>query len=265
MVVNIYCRAGMSRSSNIKDPVNEKEIIMIKPPPFADLLRKFRLDRDLYKVDLAEAIQKSDGYIRKLELGYTPPTFPICQKLAETLSLTEDEKKQFIAAAFFGRIKPDLIFYDALHQENGTPTFQASSFAVPAGVYEKDEVVYKCTYLISWKTKSEKSILADEPVRDALQKLIEETISELTYALYHLQVSGTEITMVLDIDPKSSVHEFTKGLKSLSSSFLRNQFPNISAQITGSVWSNRYTVLTLDSNKEVSTHVSELVLTGEHS
>lgn len=75
---------------------------------FKDLLTRHREDKGLSKTELAEKIGKSLSYISALEAGRdTPPTYEVCVKLAEVLSLNAHAKYEFLRQAFYDKQSED--------------------------------------------------------------------------------------------------------------------------------------------------------------
>lgn len=67
---------------------------------FSELLTKYREKRGLSKVDLAQKINLSPGYIGNIENGHRPPpSLEHCNKISYILKLNEEEKELFLNAA----------------------------------------------------------------------------------------------------------------------------------------------------------------------
>ena len=64
---------------------------------FNDLFKKYRLRQNLTKLGIAKYLEKTDGYIRKVEnQGYTPPQYSICKKLADIFSVFSVKISKFM-------------------------------------------------------------------------------------------------------------------------------------------------------------------------
>lgn len=77
---------------------------------FKDILKINREKLGLTKSELAKIIDKTPGYISKIEGGYTPPKYEICILLCDVLSLTHDQKNIFLKLALKEQIKDDWQF-----------------------------------------------------------------------------------------------------------------------------------------------------------
>lgn len=109
--------------------LSEKQADPQKSIQFGSLMRKLRQNARLSQLDLAELVETSDAYIRKLELGYRPPTLSMCIKLAEKLALVGDDRTTFFEMAFWGRVGDDKEFCKHFlmpHRTEWVPTCRAS-------------------------------------------------------------------------------------------------------------------------------------------
>ncbi|MEK9726613.1 MAG: helix-turn-helix domain-containing protein [Candidatus Margulisiibacteriota bacterium] len=85
---------------------------------FGQSLKKFREKRKISKVRLSKKIGTSDAYIRQIEnQDYKPPTFSVCEKISNELSLNEIEKKELYENAFLERISSEKEFYNFLKHD----------------------------------------------------------------------------------------------------------------------------------------------------
>ncbi len=193
---------------------------MSTPQPFASLLTHFRDNAKLSKVDLAQAIEKTDGYIRKLEMGYTPPTFPICQKLVPILKLTTDETIQFYTAAVLGRIGDDRMFFEEIEKlKTKTPT-KAQPRATPT----KITTTHPIQYCIDLAYKSDLITAPIEtPFIISITRFITETGSSLLQHTFHKQGLRIFVTTPATI----AIGTWINDLKSTVSRQLKNQFPKL--------------------------------------
>lgn len=235
-----------------------------KKQVFKDLFREFRTRNNQTKSELAKYIQKTDGYIRKIENdGYTPPTYDICIKLSKALHLNDEEKSQFLHAAFLGRIKSEDQFFKQLNQNS--PSQSIDEVPNPQQ-YTTTTSLSKCTYCIVLETKFSTPILKGDLKKD-LVSLIQETITEFNHCWQSIQTTPTQLTLYLDVSPTTNIHEFITGLKKYTSGAIRNQYKqNINLP---SLWGPNYAVFTigtapkLDSisvtNLETTTATTEFV------
>ena len=94
---------------------------------FGSILKRLRESKAISKVKLAKGIGTSDAYVRQIEnQGYKPPTFELCEKIAEELSITHNEKLELYEAAFIERIESEKQFYNLL-RSNSLVTTQNNS------------------------------------------------------------------------------------------------------------------------------------------
>ena len=84
---------------------------------FGKNLKRLREKRKVSKVKLSKRIGTSDAYLRQIEnQDYKPPTFSVCEKISNELSLTDTEKKQLFESAFLERIASEKEFYNFLKE-----------------------------------------------------------------------------------------------------------------------------------------------------
>jgi len=207
---------------------------------FKELLHEFRIRKSLHKMDLAKHLNKSETYIRKIEvLGYTPPTFEVCTQLAELLELTPEDKRRFMEAAFKERIKSESQFFDYLYSDR-SPSH--SSPITYTETVDADGNIYSCHYHITLITKFNTACLKGK-VAERLYRFSSELIRDFGGEVLLMDIQPAEMHMQLKFPPSVTIQDFVKGFKSLTSSNIRNQFPQL--QDLPSLWETTSQINTL--------------------
>jgi putative transposase len=207
---------------------------------FKELLHEFRIRKSLHKMDLAKHLNKSETYIRKIEvLGYTPPTFEVCTQLAELLELSADDKRRFMEAAFKERIQSESQFFDYLYSTQSP----SHSPGIPyQETIDADGNIYSCHYHITLMTKFNTACLKGK-IAERLYQFSSDLITDFSGEVLSLNIQPAEMHIQLKFPPSVTIQDFVKGFKSLTSSNIRNQFPQL--QDLPSLWENTSHIKTL--------------------
>jgi len=74
--------------------------------PFRSYLKQHRTVLGLSKTDLANKVSVSPSYLMQIENGQrNPPTATLCLSIADALRLSDEDKKEFLKAAYSERTK----------------------------------------------------------------------------------------------------------------------------------------------------------------
>ena len=217
---------------------------------FKDLLKYHRENAGLSKSDLARHIDKTDGYIRKIENdGYTPPILSVCQALADKLELSDTEKTQFLEYAFMERIKSDAEFLNhlSLSSKSALPHVQPITF---------EGNLSQCSYLIHLAAKSGAELFT-ENAKPTLEKVITTTLNDSNQTLVQLTIHPSHVWVYISVSPNTNIHDFIKGFMTHTSGIIRDHLPKLSR--LPSIWAHQYEVFTIGSLPESAT----LALTSE--
>jgi REP element-mobilizing transposase RayT/DNA-binding XRE family transcriptional regulator len=195
---------------------------------FGSLLKEFRERKGLSKVALATVIEKTDTYIRKIEVdGYTPPVFSLCLKLASHLSLSEQETEQFMREAFIERLHADQEFYQYLSASTSELTIDTKLTYKNPDPFLTDQSIGRCSYYLAWHTRSKKKILTKKILLD-IQEILEIYIKKFGYHLQDLNCTANNINCLVDVSPNMNIQEFVIGLQNLLNGELHNRYEALS-------------------------------------
>jgi len=210
---------------------------------FGCLLKKYRLSRPLKisQQTLAVAVGKSKQYINLLENsgGVTvAPTLEVCLKLADALTLNHSEKSQFLEAAFQERIMNNWAFYLHLHPESPLAIVKNSDaqneVAFPTHL---SELSHCCQYAIAWFTREKKPVLTQD-MQDTVKTFIEQVVEDMGQQLISNDIEAHSVKLVVQLSSDVSPKEFLSGLKQMTSSMIKSQFPTVEFN-TPLIWDKR--------------------------
>ena len=205
---------------------------MIKTP-FKTLLTQFRERLSLTKVDLARMLKVTDGYIRKLEMGYTPPTFTICNELAIALKLKSDEKQPFFEAAFLGRLGEDISFYTVISQDT-------SSTHTPSPILPVDSKTPFC-YVIAYTLKPVFSSI--QALAIMLPEVIAQCVQDSEATLLGLDFQSGHWVLQVGLSSHMNPQSWTQDLKATISRRIKSKLPTMVKQMT--IWEPETSLFTL--------------------
>lgn len=209
---------------------------------FKELFKIHREAAGLSKSDVARHLNRTDAYIRKLEnLGYTPPTYDICCQLVTLFNLQDSERRAFLQAAFQERLHENGRFYQDVHQQNG----------LRFDLDDNQEYLSQLRFCIVFQTKFNTPLLDDSRVQAKLQQIIQSTCTDFNHTITEIDIHPNQVSFVLHSNAETEIVTFVKGLKTLSSDQLRQQFPELTTLPT--LWANRFGVFTIGEKPNVST------------
>ena len=214
---------------------------------FKDLLKSYRLRAGFKPSALAALVKKSETYIRKLEDGFTPPRFDVCQLMAENLKLSKKEEDIFFKQAFVGRLGDDANYYKRLCSTSNKEMVCDSAVVPNLEIYNHQDYICKCIYFIVWKTRENQTILNSE-VRNELTQFLSNHIQG--FGLYSQNITITEnaVQIILDAEPTTNINDFIQGLKRFSTGHLKSRFKKLS-KLTD-LWENKYLAFTVGNLPE---------------
>jgi len=207
---------------------------------FKQQLVEFRERAKVTKRDLAAYIGKSESYIYKLETGYTPPLFEICQKMSQCLRLSTQETKDFLTTAFVERCENDGEFVEFL--EIGMRQIPAQSVETPKRQPAAVDMSLTCQYYVRLYTKFQQPFIKGD-IAASLETVLQDTLRSSGSILAQLSFNSTSASFMLSINPEHSVTTFINGLKSHTSGVLRNDYPEL--RDYPSLWDNDHQISTV--------------------
>ena len=184
---------------------------------FKDLLKTNREQAGVSVSQLAKGIEKSEGYIRKIEnYGYTPPTYAICNQIVSILGLTDAERQQFMKQAFLERIHTEMDFF----KEVGGASDSSSASSVVKHISFDDQFPQYAFY-ISWSTYEQSPILT-QPMIELVEQFISDTIANVNIECQTLIVHSTKVQLIITPPKSMAINDFILGLKSLSAGHINS-------------------------------------------
>lgn len=222
--------------------------MQMKHIPFKTLLRRYRLRGKLSKTAIANYLEKTETYIRKLETdGYTPPTYEICLELIELFNLNPAEICEFLKSAFIERLKDDKKFFDRIYLDELVPIPTHKQI-----IDERKDAL--CGYQFKLKTKFETHCFKGK-VSERFEEIVKEITADFDGQVIDILTQAHEVIIQLTLDPNVNIMDFIKGLKTISSTLLRNQFSSI--QNLPALWSTDVQICTLDVQKKTENAVQK--------
>lgn len=196
---------------------------------FSDLFKTSRQNANMSIKQVANALNKSDGYFRKIEnYDFTPPTYDVCNQLAKLFKLNKKDRQYFMKAAFLERTKTEKAFLDEFSISNN----QSKSNPAPL----KDQY----QYFIQLKTYESQNLITPE-----IAKKIINFIENLgtTPQFKSIQIECYSDTLTLIIEPISPLNiiSYVDGIKPLIAGIINNHIKAISTPI----WNNSHKILTI--------------------
>lgn len=206
--------------------------------PFQRLFKTYREAARLSKLDVAHHIEKSEGYIRKIEdYAYTPPTYAVCMQLVKLFNLNASERASFLKQAFLERIKDNRDFFDELISE--VKPYEGSSH-----FHDSQNNRSKCTYVITLEAKSN-DIFNTNTMKATLHALLNTAANPNQSWILDLAIEGANVHITVDILPEANVHQWIQGIKTYTSGALKSESNTLSKY--PSIWESTYTIYTIDT------------------
>ena len=182
---------------------------------FKELLKSNREQAGVSVSQLAKGIEKSEGYIRKIEnYGYTPPTYAICNRMVSILGLTDTNREQFMKQAFLERIHTEMDFFEEVGgaaDTSSTVTTQVSF----------DDQFPQYAFYISWSTY-EQSLILTQPMIQLVEQFITDTLTNVNIECQTLIVDSSNVQLVINPPKSLAINDFILGLKSLSAGHINS-------------------------------------------
>lgn len=209
-------------------------------PSFSETLSQFLKKTGSSKTALANAIGKTHGYIRKILLGYTPPTFEVCKKIVGALHLSREESLLLYRYAFLERMGDDRLFFDEIDRLT-----QAISGVAPVAPVLSGFPLHYGVVIMLRQACAEALILE-------LQTLISTFVSETGWWLQSCTVTPKgQFDLVVGAPLSGAIGTWILELKSSTSRSFKTRFPK-EIPGGGSIWSTDSRVFTLGDLPENS-------------
>ena len=201
---------------------------------FKDLLKKHREQSNLTIAQLARAIKKTEGYLRKVEkYDYTPSTYAVSCELANIFKLNKKDRREFMQQAYRERTQSEAPFL----KEFSVRTITQSKSTEPTSL-EDGPNQYK--FFISWTT-FENQALITPVLATELQRFMQDILNKAKSICHHIQIFSNRIIVILEPVPTLHMDEFIVGLKSISAGLINDRIPNTHTPI----WDSQYRLHTL--------------------
>lgn len=203
---------------------------------FKEYLTLYRERSGLTIAGLARAIQKTEGYIRKIEkYDYTPPTYAVCCELAELFKLNKSERKSFMRQAYIERTQSESSFLSEF-----SLTKIASQIAQKRRVEPIVEPDY--AFFVGWNTFENQPLINDQTAQD-LHLFIVDMIAKAESECIHIQIESNQVRFVIRPPRALDLKSFILGIQSMSAGIVNNHMPNIHTP----VWDADYMLNTVGS------------------
>jgi len=95
-------------------------------------------------------------------------------------------------------------------------------------------LVYSCQYHVIFTPKYRRKVLIN-PIDFRLKELILEKQSEYNYEILEIEIMSDHVHLLIDINPKISVHSVISKIKGYTSKILRDEFLYLKSRIP-SLW-----------------------------
>ncbi len=215
---------------------------------FGNILKKYREQHNITKLALAKGIGTSDAYIRQIEnQGYKPPTFGVCKKIAEFLSLNNEEIKDLYEKAFIERIESEKDFYETLK----------STLFVKQKPDEKNELI-QTNYQITWHLRK---LLFNKliPISTHISTLLDASFSINKISCSNINISDKYIQFEISTKNIAGIQKTMPSIMKLTSSKIKNQHPGFSG--APSIWKNNFDISKVTDSTTTEKSANHLELT----
>lgn len=112
----------------------------------------------------------------------------------------------------------------------------------------KESIVYKNQFHIVFCPKYRRKVLVNG-VEGRLKEILYETASDSEIVLKAVEIAPDHVRLIIEIEPKQSVHMAVRILKGQTSRILREEFPWLKSKIP-SLWTRSYFCCTVGSISE---------------
>ena len=109
-------------------------------------------------------------------------------------------------------------------------------------------IVYKNRFHVIWTVKYRKQLLTGK-IKKRLKEIIDEVCSEKRVELKAIEVMPDHVHVLIDVDPRQSLHLLIKAFKGRTSNKLRKEFKILTTRVP-SLWTRSYFCCTVG-------HISE--------
>lgn len=104
-------------------------------------------------------------------------------------------------------------------------------------------VVYDCTYHVTWCPKYRRSVITDE-IGDRLKAIAAEVCAEHSATIIEIETMPDHVHLLVEIDPQYGIHRLVKQIKGRTSRLLRDEYPELRRRLP-TLWTNSYYVATV--------------------
>lgn len=104
------------------------------------------------------------------------------------------------------------------------------------------DYTYSCRYLVVWCTKYRRKVLVGD-IEVRLKELIQDTHKETT-TIIETTITPNQVRLIIESEPKQSIHSVIKSLKGKTSRTLRDEFKELTTKLP-TLWTNSYFVKTI--------------------
>ncbi len=102
-------------------------------------------------------------------------------------------------------------------------------------------MVYDTTYHLVWCPKRRKTIFKDAELRHRADQLFREISDEYEFEIQEMEVGEDHVHILISFDPKYSIGQVVRTLKSISARELFREFPRIKKRLwSGQLWEDGY-------------------------
>lgn len=112
-----------------------------------------------------------------------------------------------------------------------------------AEVRSNNNVVYRCTYHVTWCPKYRRPVIVGD-VDTRLKEIIRAVCAERDAPIIGLETMPDHVHLLVGCDPQYGIHRLVKQVKGRSSRLLRGEFPSLRRRLP-TLWTNSYFVATV--------------------
>lgn len=180
--------------------------------------------------------------IEKQKINTSPPRFQQSVRLAEALAPDEKTKLEFMWLAFKERIRNNWDYYEYLHKNQGQRP-EVGKYEAPGINRRPNTIQLRCKYEVQWVAKTPITISEENRVR--LDQTITEHLHTIKFSLDALDITDTQISLIISAPSPDCVIDFAEGLKDLTSRMLKTHSSDLVIQ-SPSFWEEGYLIRTVE-------------------
>ena len=198
---------------------------------FSNLFKKFRQNSNLSMKQIAKALNKSDGYFRKIEnYNFTPPTYDVCSQLADLFNLNKKDRQNFMKTAFLERTQTEKAFLDEFSlQSLREKTTNCSQ-----------SIANQHQYFIQLKTYESQLFITPEIAKNVIN-FIENLGSTPQFKTIQIECYSDAINLIIEPNAPLNIVNYVEGIKPLIGGIINNY----KTTIEGPVWDKNHIIQTI--------------------